>query len=174
MHLPAIILACVTLQRLAELVLARRNTQILLARGAHEIGARHYPLIVLLHTSWLVTLWLSVGDRPANWWALGPFIALQPLRLWVLLSLKERWTTRIIVLENAPLVAAGPYRFLSHPNYLIVALEIPLLPLSFGLIWQAVAFSVANLILLALRIRVETSALRAAGQSGKMKPGGPF
>jgi methyltransferase len=156
----ALILAFVTLQRLGELVLARRNTERLLARGGQEAGAGHYPLIVLLHVAWLVGLWLLALSQVPNLFWLAVFVVLQLLRLWVIATLGERWTTRIIVLPEAPLVAAGPYRFVSHPNYCVVAAEILVLPLVFGLVWYGVVFSVLNGLVLWLRIRTEDAALK--------------
>ena len=163
MVLAAAILGLVTLQRLGELVLSRRNTQRLLAQGAREAGAGHYPLIVALHAAWLAGLWYLVlfGDaRSVAWSWLVLFVVLQGLRVWVIATLGPRWTTRIIVLPGAPLVAAGPYRFVSHPNYMIVAAEIVVLPLVFGLAWYAVVFSLLNAMVLWVRIRAEEAALR--------------
>lgn len=160
MILSALILAFVTLQRLGELVLARRNTARLLARGGQEAGAGHYPLIVLLHAAWLAGLWLLGLNQTTNLLWLGVFVVLQLLRLWVIATLGERWTTRIIVLPEAPLVAAGPYRFVSHPNYCVVAAEILVLPLVFGLVWYGVVFSLLNGLVLWLRIRTEDAALK--------------
>jgi methyltransferase len=156
-----IILALVTLQRFGELVLSQRNTSRLLARGAIEVGAAHYPLLVVLHTAWLMMLWLLGWDQPVNWPALAGFVLLQGFRVWVLLSLGSRWTTRIIVLPDAPLVTVGPYRYLSHPNYAIVAGEIALLPLALNLPWLALLFSVLNGLVLVVRIRAEARALAA-------------
>jgi methyltransferase len=161
----AIILALVTLQRLGELALSRRNTSRLIERGAIEVGARHYPLLVVLHAAWLIGLWIFGWDQPVNWPALAGFGVLQGLRLWVLLSLGSRWTTRIIVLPGAPLIASGPYRYVSHPNYAIVAGEIALLPLALNLPWLALLFSVLNAIALAIRIRTEVRALAACNGS---------
>jgi methyltransferase len=160
MSLAALILGFVTLQRLGELVLARRNTTRLLARGAQEVGSRHYPLIVLLHGAWLAGLWGLALDRAPDLGWLAAFIVLQLLRVWVIATLGERWTTRIIVLPQAPLVAAGPYRFVSHPNYCVVAAEILVLPLVFGLIWYGLVFSILNGLVLWLRIRTEDAALK--------------
>ena len=157
----AIILGFVTLQRLGELVLSRRNTERLLERGAIEIGAGHYPMLVALHAAWLITLWVFGWDHQVYWPALAAFAVLQGLRVWVLASLGSRWTTRIIVLPGAPLVAAGPYRYVSHPNYAIVTGEIALLPLALNLPLLALLFSVLNAIALAIRIRAETRALAA-------------
>jgi methyltransferase len=155
-----LILLAVTLQRLGELWLSRRNTQRLLADGAVEIGPGHYPLLVALHTAWLASLWLLVpGDARIVWPALAAFLLLQGGRLWVLSHLGRFWTTRIISLPGAPLVATGPYRWCRHPNYVVVAGEIALLPLAFGSWRIALVFSLLNAALLAWRIRIEEGAL---------------
>ena len=163
MTLAAVILGLVTLQRLGELVLAKRNTDRLRAPGAREVAAGHYPLIVGLHAAWLAGLWYFVvwraPDMAVNLMWLGVFVVLQALRVWVIATLGPRWTTRIMVLPGAPLVARGPYRFVSHPNYCVVAAEILVLPLVFGLVWYGIAFSVLNAAVLWLRIRAEEAAL---------------
>ena len=155
-----IVALLVALQRLAELGYARRNARRLLAAGGVEHGAGHYPLFVALHGAWLVALFVLVpAEAPADWGLLGLYGLLQLGRLWVIASLGGRWTTRVIAVPGAALVKRGPYRFLRHPNYLVVALEIPLLPLAFGA-WQiALVFGLANLALLAQRIRIEERAL---------------
>ena len=154
------VVALVALQRLAELWVARRNTARLLARGAVEHGAGHYPLLVALHAAWLLALVLLVpGDRWPEPVLLGLFLLLQPLRLWCIGSLGGRWTTRVIVPPGEPPLRRGPYRWLSHPNYLIVATEILLLPLAFGAWGIALVFSLLNALVLAWRIRVESAAL---------------
>jgi methyltransferase len=158
-----VVLGLVTAQRLSELVIARRNTRRLMARGAVEVGASHYPLIVILHAAWLAGLWLLAWNLPVRPIWLCAFLFLQGLRLWVLTTLGERWTTRIVILPGAPLVAKGPYRFVQHPNYLVVIGEIAVLPLTFGLVWYAVAFSLLNAAVLAIRIRGESRALSVAG-----------
>lgn len=155
-----LILGYVTLQRLGELLVARTNTRRLLADGAVEVAPRHYGLIVVVHAAWLARLWLTVCDRPVQLLPLALFAVVQLLRVWVLLTLGRRWTTRIIVRPGERLVAAGPYRWLAHPNYTVVVLEIALLPLAFGL-WQvAVIFSVLNAAVLAIRIPAEARALQ--------------
>lgn len=156
------ILAFVTLQRLGELVLARRNTARLLALGAHEVGAGHYPLIVALHAAWLAGLWYFSFSLAlaVDWGWLALFVVLQLGRVWVIASLGPRWTTRIVVLPGAPLVTRGPYRFVAHPNYWVVAGEILVLPLAFGLLWYGLAFSVLNAAMMWVRIRAEANALR--------------
>lgn len=163
MLLAGAILGLVTLQRLGELVLSRRNTERLLAQGAREAAPGHYPLIVALHAAWLVGLWYLAVWRPGasvSWGWLAVFVVLQGLRVWVLATLGPRWTTRIIVLPGAPLVREGPYRFVSHPNYCIVAAEILVLPLCFGLMWYGIVFAGLNALVLWIRIRAEAAALR--------------
>jgi len=157
------ILLLVTLQRLGELVLSRRNTRRLLARGAIEVGAKHYPLIVSVHAAWLIALWIWGRDQDVGLAALSGFVVLQGLRLWVLATLGPRWTTRIIVLPGEPLVASGPYKYFAHPNYAIVTCEIALLPLALHLPLLALIFTALNAAVLVIRIRAETSALAAAG-----------
>lgn len=161
--LPAILLLVfVTLQRLAELVWNRSNERGLRARGAVEAGRKHYPVMVVLHGAWLVALWIFGWDRPLQWAWVGAYAALQFGRAWVLATLGRRWTTRVFVIPGESLVRRGPYRFVSHPNYLVVALEIFVLPLAFGLWGVALVFGLANLALLAWRIQVENQALQAA------------
>jgi methyltransferase len=154
-----LILGAVTLQRIGELVLARANTRKLLARGAVEIGAAHYPLIVALHAGWLISLWLFGREQPVNLPALAVYVVLQGLRAWVMWTLGSRWTTRIIVLPQQPLVAAGPYRYFSHPNYAVVVGEIAVLPLVLNLPWLATVFTILNAAVLALRVTAEHRAL---------------
>ncbi|WP_294309008.1 isoprenylcysteine carboxylmethyltransferase family protein [uncultured Sphingomonas sp.] len=159
MTLPYAIMAFVTLQRLSELVIARRNTARLMAAGAREYGAGHYPVMVAMHTAWLIALWFSVGDRTVSWPLLLIFAVLQGMRIWVLATLGPRWTTRIIVLPGASLVARGPFRFLRHPNYAVVTAEIAVLPLTFGLVGIAALFTVLNAAMLYVRIGAENRAL---------------
>ncbi|BCP53553.1 membrane protein [Kaistia sp. 32K] len=156
------LLLAVALQRGVELIRARRNTRALLARGGREVGREHYPVIVALHAAWLATLaLLTAPDPPVQWILIAAFALLQLLRLWVLASLGPYWTTRIITIDDAPLRATGPYRFLRHPNYVVVALEIPLLALILDLPVAALVFGVLNLAVLAFRIRIENQALLA-------------
>jgi methyltransferase len=162
MTLSLLILVLVTGQRLGELALARRNTRRLLARGAVEVGARHYPLIVCLHFAWLAGLWGLAWDRPANLWWLSAYLFLEVLRAWTLASLGDRWTTRILTVPGEPRVRRGPYRVTAHPNYLVVVGEIAVLPLVFDLPLYALVFSLLNASLLAIRLGVENAALRQA------------
>lgn len=156
-----ILLAYVAIERLAELPLARRNTIALLAAGAHEVGAAHYPVLVGVHVLWLASLaaWVAHFQPPLHlgWAAL--YVALQPLRFWVIATLGRYWTTRIVTVPNAPLVKRGPYRFLKHPNYVVVVAEIAILPLALGAWPLAVLFSALNAAALTVRLRVENASL---------------
>ena len=154
------ILLFVTAERLLELVIARINTRRLLARGASEHGASHYPLIFAVHSAWLLTLWFLASGRSVDAFWLALFVMLLIARFWVIATLGPRWTTRIIVLPDAPLVREGPYRFLNHPNYWVVIGEIAVLPLVFGLPWVALVFTLLNAVVLWIRIREENRALR--------------
>jgi methyltransferase len=157
------VLAALTLQRLAELVHSHRNETWLRANGAVEFGAAHYPAMVAIHAAWLLALWVFASAiRPGLAW-LAVFAVLQALRVWVLSTLGRRWTTRIMVLPQAPLVARGPYRWLSHPNYAVVTAEIFVLPMAYGLVWAAVLFTALNAAILWVRIGTENTALRGAG-----------
>lgn len=162
MTVAVMILALVTLQRLGELVLARSNTRRLLARGAVESGAEHYRFIVALHAAWLIGLWLLAWDRPVNLPLLLLFVLLQAGRVWVIATLGRRWTTRIITLPGETLVRKGPFRFVSHPNYIVVAGELAVLPLAFGLPLYALVFTALNAVMMWVRIRCEQRALDAA------------
>jgi methyltransferase len=154
------ILALVVVQRLGELVVASRNTRRLLARGGREIGRDHYPLFILLHGSWLIAIALTTPLRTEPFWPLiGVFVVLQLLRVWVISTLGPYWTTRIITIDDAPVVRSGPFRFLRHPNYCVVAAEIAVLPLAFHNWAVAVVWSILNALLLRHRIGVESAAL---------------
>lgn len=154
------IVIAIGLVRVVELLVSHRNQNRLLARGGYEVGARHYPLIVLLHAAWLAALFFGVpAATPANWILLGCFLILQCLRVWIIASLGRYWTTRIITAPGKPLSRRGPYRWMRHPNYAVVAAEIAVLPLAFGA-WQiASVFSLANAGLLAWRIAIENRVL---------------
>ncbi len=158
-----LLVGLVVVQRLGELACARRNERQLLAEGGVEHGAGHYPLIVGLHVAWLASLLLQVPpETPVRWPYLMAFLVVQGGRAWVMASLGRRWTTRVIVVPGRPPVRSGPYRFLKHPNYLVVAAEIALLPLAFGAWRIAVVYSALNAALLMHRIRVENRALAEA------------
>jgi methyltransferase len=154
------VLALVALQRLIELAYSARNTRRLLARGAVEAGRIQHPFFVLLHAAWLIGMAFAVPPSSVpNWWLLGIYAALQPLRVWTIASLGPYWTTRIVTLPGAPLVRRGPYSLVRHPNYAIVGAEILILPLAFGAVEYAIVFSILNAALLAWRIRTEERVL---------------
>jgi len=154
------IAVAVALQRLGELALSRRNQKRLIAQGGHEIGAGHYPLVVALHAAWLSALFFLIPrDAPVFWIILGLYLILQGFRVWVIASLWPYWTTRIITLPGARPSRRGPYRWMRHPNYLIVAAEIALLPLAFGAWEISFVFSLVNGGLIAWRIRIENRVL---------------
>jgi methyltransferase len=157
--IPILVLTFVTIERAMELWWATRNTRDLLARGGMEAAPAHYPLLVAVHGFWLGGLWLLAWNRPPDWVGLVAFAILQVLRFWVLTTLGRRWTTRIIIVPGETLVRAGPYRFMAHPNYAVVAGEIALLPLAFGLPWYALLFSLLNALVLTIRIKAENAAL---------------
>ncbi len=155
-----VVVGLVAAQRLCELAWSRRNERRLREAGAVEAGRGHYPLFILLHAGWLATILLAVPPETVPHGALiGLFLALQALRIWIVGSLGRFWTTRILTLPDVPLVRRGPYRWLRHPNYVVVAAEIAVLPLAFGAVGIALIFSAANLILLAVRIHAEEAAL---------------
>jgi methyltransferase len=160
----------VTLQRLVELLLSRRNERLLRARGAVERGRGHHPLIVALHALWLLSTLvegiLRGPELPALWPVpLALFLLVQPLRYWAIFTLGGYWNTRILVVPGTKLVRRGPYRYLKHPNYVVVAVEILTFPLIFGAWITALVFSILNAALLYVRIREENRALaELAGQ----------
>jgi len=158
-----LLLIYVVAERLLELVISRRNSRRLLARGAIEVGAGHYPAMVALHVSWLASIitWASIVSSEANTFFAVAYILLQVFRFWIMASLGEFWCTRIITLPGAPLVRTGPYKFLRHPNYVLVTLEVAVLPLVYGA-WQiALIFSTLNAAMLWVRIGSENAALSA-------------
>jgi methyltransferase len=158
----------VMVQRVTELWLARRNERWALERGAREVGRGHYPLFFVLHGGWLVGWIVEAslrGGSLSSLWSLwlGLFAAAEVLRYWAVAALGRRWNTRILVLEGVPPIAEGPYRYLSHPNYWAVALELVALPLVFGAwITAGVASCLNGILLLAIRIPAEEEALRQA------------
>jgi len=148
-------------QRLGELWLSARNTRRLKALGGFEVGAAHYPLFIILHVAWLVALLVFIPPlTQPNLILVGAFLLLQLGRVWVIATLGPYWTTRIIHVPGEPVVRRGPFRLVRHPNYLIVAGEIAVLPLAFGAWKVALAFSMLSAILTLHRIRVEETALK--------------
>ncbi len=157
-----LILSLVTLQRAVELYIAHRNTRRLLANGGFEVGSNHYPVMVALHTIWLGGLWyLVLFQNPivSTPWIFA-YLVLEAGRGWIIAALGSRWTTRIIVVPGETLVDEGPYKFFRHPNYMVVAGEIFILPMAFGLWWYAILFTALNAAMLYWRIRSEDEALK--------------
>jgi len=158
-----LLLLFLTAQRLIELRIAKRNTARLLARGATEQGADHYPLMVEFHGVWLAVMWVVGWTASLDLFWTGVFVVLQGVRLWILFSLGDRWTTRIIIVDE-PLVRRGPYRFMKHPNYALVVGEIAVVPLALGAPLLALVFSVVHFGVLFIRIRAENRALENIGK----------
>ncbi|WP_426562623.1 isoprenylcysteine carboxyl methyltransferase family protein [Angustibacter sp. McL0619] len=157
----------VGLERLAELVIAKRNTDWSLARGGYEVGRSLYPVMVVVHAGLLVgaLVEVAVADRPFLPWLGWPMVAVvlatQALRWWCIATLGRQWNTRVIVVPGAPRVTGGPYRWLAHPNYLAVVVEGIALPLVHTAWVTAVLFTTANAAVLTVRIRTENLALSA-------------
>jgi methyltransferase len=160
-----VLVALVGVERLAELVVSKRNAAWSLARGGRETGRGHYPVMVVLHTGFLAAMlveaWVRRPDVPGAlaWSMLVLVVGAQGLRWWCIATLGHRWNTRVIVVPGLAPVAGGPYRLLRHPNYVAVVVEGFALPLVHGAWITALVFTVANSVLLAVRIRVENAAL---------------
>lgn len=165
-----VLLAAIALQRVSELRLAKRNLEWALAQGARLVAEPHYWMFFVLHTGWLVAwpleAWLRGPERAQFWWVfLAGFGLAEVLRYWAIASLGKRWNTKIVVFDQQPLVRTGPYRWLSHPNYLAVALELVCVPLIFNAWVTAAVCTLLNAaLLLGLRIPAEGAAIRGASQ----------
>ena len=162
-----LLFALVILQRLIELGIAKRNAAYIRALGGYEVGAEHYRWIVLLHASFFASLLLETVERgrlhePPSLLPFAVFLLAQALRVWCLSALGRFWNTRIYILPGSEPVRRGPYRFLRHPNYTVVALELFTLPLAFGALYTALLFSLLNALILRVRIRAEEQALSEA------------
>jgi methyltransferase len=163
-----VLVLAVGVERLAELVVAKRNLAWAMARGGREAGFSHYPVMVFLHTGLLAGCLLEVwlGDRPflpgLGWPMVAVVLASQALRWWCIRTLGPQWNTRVVVVPDLPLVSGGPYRFFRHPNYVAVVAEGAALPLVHSAWITALVFTVANAVLLTVRIRIENRALVAA------------
>lgn len=161
----------VGIQRLCELWLSRRNARLLLAEGGREIGAGHFPVLIAVHAGWLAAIAFAIpADAPVYWPIIAAYLAVQLGRYWVVGTLGRHWTFRVIDIPDAPLVRTGPYRWLRHPNYVVVVLEVALLPLAFGAWEIALVFSAANFAVLAWRLRLENTSIdRRASKSLTIK-----
>lgn len=163
-----VLIGLIVVERLGELVLTQRNARRLRARGGVAIGDQHFPAMVALHTGILVAAPAEVFllDRPwlpwLGWTALALVAATMALRYWAIATLGDRWTTRIFVVPGEGPVTGGPYRYLRHPNYLAVVLEVLALPLVHTAWLTAGVASVLNVWMLRVRIRAEEAALDEA------------
>ncbi|HYZ90581.1 MAG TPA: isoprenylcysteine carboxylmethyltransferase family protein [Myxococcales bacterium] len=173
--------ALIGAERLFEMVLSRRNAARAIARGGREYGDAHFPWMVALHTAFLASCAVESAWRrfpgAAGWIALLFAVGAQGLRYWAVSSLGDRWNARVIVVPGEPPVVDGPYRFVRHPNYLAVVIEMVAIPLVYGCWITAVAFSLANAAMLRVRIRIEEAALgvswqRAFARRSRFLPGG--
>ena len=177
MMITPIVITIVVIQRLSELLLARKNYRWAISHGGVEIGAGHYWLFFVLHGGWLLSLvieCLFLSPQPSSWWPyfLVMVITAQFLRYWAIATLGYRWNTRIIVFDRMSAIDSGPYRYLKHPNYIAVALEIFFIPALLGAWYSAIFFTVLNaLLLLLIRIPIEERALKERGSRLKDRHG---
>lgn len=160
----SVVIGVVIIQRMIELYVAKRNANILRAKGGYEVGAKHYKYFIILHSMFLLSLILEVvlfKHRLPLWWPISfsIFLLAQILRVWCIKSLGFFWNTRIIVLPHAKIIQKGPYKYIRHPNYVVVVAELIFLPLSFGAYYTAIIISILNAFLLNIRISVEEKAL---------------
>lgn len=174
-----IILSIVIVQRLLELVIAKRNEKKMRAHGAYEVGASHYPFMILLHVSFFVSLltevhYFNLTPAPLFLLLLLLFLCVQGLRIWCLTSLGSFWNTKIIILPGANVITKGPYIYFRHPNYLVVSIEIALLPLMFGAYFTAICFTLLNAGMLSIRIPIEERALKEATNYAQYATGKKF
>ncbi len=160
------LITLVILQRVVELVISKRNEKWLLSNGAVEFGREHYKFIVMMHSLFFISMIVEYNLRGRhyefnviNYLFLVFFILLQGLRIWVLVSLGKYWNTKIYRIPGSELVKIGPYKYLKHPNYVVVACEIFSLPMIFDLYYTAIVFSILNAVMLMLRIKIENRVL---------------
>jgi methyltransferase len=162
-----LILSLVTAQRITEFIYSHRNKRLLVEKGGFEVGRLHYVLLVALHAAWLASLWWYAWDRPIHWGFVIAYLIVQLVRAWTLMALGPRWTIEIVVTPDE-VAKGGPTHFLKQPNYLVVAAEILVLPLVFGLWWLALLFSVLNGLMLYWGMRIEQKAIEPANQDGSL------
>ncbi|WP_458412883.1 isoprenylcysteine carboxyl methyltransferase family protein [Schinkia sp. CFF1] len=159
-----IFVSLVILQRAVELRIAKKNEEWMKANGGYEVGNGHYKYIVLVHVLFFVSLMMEVvlleKSLSALWILFLLFFTLaQSLRVWSLLSLGRFWNTKIIIVSNVNIISKGPYKFIRHPNYLVVVIELLVIPLMFNAFWTALIFTLLNMIVLSIRIPIEEKAL---------------
>jgi methyltransferase len=168
-----LLLSFIIFQRVIELLIARRNEQWMKAQGAIEVGEKHYKYIVLLHVIFFLSFIIEVlvyEKELASWWFIPFtfFVVAQVLRIWALISLGSYWNTKVIILPGAKVVAKGPYRFLRHPNYLIVIVELLMIPLIFEAYFTSLLFTFLNAYMLSIRIPIEEKALQEITNYGEV------
>jgi methyltransferase len=154
-----LILALATAQRVIEFVYSYRNAQILKQQGAFEVGKFHYVLLVVMHAAWLVSLWWFAWNQPIYWSMIVIYLLIQVIRAWTLMALGPRWTIEIMVTPDE-VIRGGPTHFIRQPNYFVVAAEILVLPLAFGLWWHSLLFTIINGLMLYWRMRIESEAIQ--------------
>jgi methyltransferase len=159
-----VLFVIIMLQRLVELVIARSNEKWMKDRGAIEKEVDHYKWFIILHTLFFISILVEtlLNDNktlPLNYTLLTIFILTQLVRIWCISSLGRYWNTRIIILPGVHLVSKGPYKYVKHPNYIIVGIELFVIPLLFGAIITAVIFPLLHILLLTVRIPAEEHAL---------------
>lgn len=155
----------IVLQRMVELRIAKSNEKWMKQQGAVEFGVKHYRFMVMMHLLFFVSLFfekvlINKGLSPIWPLFLSVFLFAQLLRIWAISSLGKYWNTKIIVLANSAIIRKGPYRFIKHPNYFVVAIELVIVPLLFNLYFTACLFTLLNVIMLIIRIPEEEKALR--------------
>jgi methyltransferase len=176
-HVATATVAAAAVQRLGELAWSKRNEGRMRARGAVEYGRSHYPAMVALHIGWLASMLVETrraggGPKAVRVLALGAFVAAQPLRYWAIASLGDRWSTRVLVPPDEEPSTTGPYRYLDHPNYVAVVVELAALPLAIGAWRTAVWSTVVNAAVLRTRIGVERGALEGSARDGHQRTAG--
>ena len=168
----SIVISIVILQRLVELIIAKRNEKWMRGQGAYEAGAAHYPVMVSMHIAFFIVLLAEVflferALSPVWILFLAIFLTAQAARIWCLTSLGKYWNTKIIILPGADVVRKGPYKWVRHPNYVIVATELLVLPILFSAYFTAIIFSLLNVWMMSVRIPTEEKALKEATNYSK-------
>ena len=152
------------LQRISELLIARRNEKKVLGEGAVEYDPLGYKVIVAMHVAFFLSFIAEYYILRRSLNTLWPLLLLvlltaEALRYWAISSLGKYWNTKIVVIPGTSLVSKGPYKYIRHPNYLAVVIEIAIIPLIFSCYITSALFTLFNLIVLRRRIRIEESAL---------------
>jgi len=162
MHFTFFILFVILL-RIGELILSKRNESWLLKQGAIEYGQKHYPFMIALHVLFIVSMIIEYPTKQIetfNLFLLVFYLLLLVFKVWIIVSLGKFWNTKIYHIPNCPLIKNGPYKYFKHPNYMVVIIEIAIIPMVFNLYWTSIAFTVLNLIMLSVRIKEEDRVLK--------------